>query len=149
MYRYVILIYPKCSILDPCNGVTCGTGLKAVSSLGVCQCLQVKIPLIRNAHKLILQYYKTVCKQLLSSFCNANFQIYIDSVALTQIAQAQPMAKNVLVASVYVEQILNAQEQHPFVDQLLQQRLPPQMRLQLVMYVNISYFDCPLSYFIY
>ena len=144
MYRYVILIYPKCSILDPCNGVTCGTGLKAVSSLGVCQCLQVKIPLIRNAHKLILQYNK----QLLSSFCNANFQIYIDSVALTQIAQAQPMAKNVLVASVYVDPILNVQEQHPFVDQLLQQRLQQQMLLQLVMYVNILYFDCPFSNYI-
>ena len=69
-------------------------------------------------------------------------------MALTQIAQAQPTAKNVLVASVYVDPIQNVQEQHPFVDQLLQQRLPPQMRLQLVMYVNISYFDCPLSSFI-
>ena len=141
MYRYVILIYPKCSILDPCNGVTCGTGLKTVAALGVCQCLQVKITLIRHAYKLVLEY------KLLSSFCNAYFPIYIDSVPLTQIAQAQPMAKNVLVASVYVDPILNVQEQHPFVDQLLQQRLQQQMLLQLVMYVNILYFDCPFSNF--
>ena len=78
----------------------------------------------------------------MSSFFNAYVPFYIDSVALTQIAQAQPMAKNVLVASVYVEQILNAQEQHPFVDQLLQPRLQPQIVLHLVMYVNISYFYC-------
>ena len=58
-------------------------------------------------------------------------------MALTQIAQAQPTAKNVLVASVYVDPIQNVQEQHPFVDQLLQQRLQPQMLLQLVMYVNV------------
>ena len=144
MYRYAILIYPKCSILDPCNGVTCGTGLKAVSSLGVCQCLQVKIPLIRHAYKLV--FYKN--KKLLSSFCNAYTPIYIYSVPLTQIAQAQPTAKNVLVASVYVDPILNVQEQHPFVDQLLQQRLQQQMLLQLVMYVNTLYFDCPFPNFI-
>ena len=141
MYRYAILIYHKCSILDPCNGVTCGTGLKAVSALGVCQCLQVKIPLIRHAYKLRLQYNK----KLLSSFCDVYFPIHIDSVPLTQIAQAQPMAKNVLVASVYVDPILNVQEQHRFVDQLLQQRLQQQMLLQLVMYVNILYFDYPFS----
>ena len=58
------------------------------------------------------------------------------------------MAKNVLVASVYVDPILNVQEQHPFVDQLLQQRLQQQMHLQLVMYVNILYFDCPFSNYI-
>ena len=81
----------------------------------------------------------------MSSFFNAYVPIYIDSVALTQIAQAQPMAKNVLVASVYVDPIQNVQEQHPFVDQLLQQRLQPQMRLQLVMYVKILYFDCQFS----
>ena len=147
MYRYVILIYPKCSILDPCNGVTCGTGLKTVAALGVCQCLQVKITLIRHAYKLVSEY--KVCKKLLSSFCNAYFPIYIDSVPLTQIAQAQPMAKNVLVASVYVDPILNVQEQHRFVDQLLQQRLQQQMLLQLVMYVNILYFDYPFSNFMY
>ena len=73
----------------------------------------------------------------MSSFFNAYVPFYIDSVALTQIAQAQPMAKNVLVASVYVDPIQNVQEQHPFVDQLLQQRLQPQMLLQLVMYVNV------------
>ena len=27
------------SLLDPCTGVTCGTGLTATSTLGVCQCL--------------------------------------------------------------------------------------------------------------
>ena len=144
MYIYVILIYPKCSILDPCNGVTCGTGLKAVSALGVCQCLQVKIPLIRHAYKLRLHYNK----KLLSSFCNVYFPIHTDSVPLTQIAQAQPTAKNVLVASVYVDPILNAQEQLPFVDQLLLQRLQLQMLLQLVMYANILYSDCPFSNFI-
>ena len=146
LYIYVILIYPKCSILDPCNGVTCGTGLKAVSALGVCQCLQVKIPLIRHAYKLIL-IYKIVCKKLLSSFCDVYFPIHIDSVPLTQIAQAQPTVKNVLVASVYVDPILNVQEQHPFVDQLLLQRLQLQMLLQLVMYANILYSDCPFSNF--
>ena len=144
MYIYVILIYPKCSILDPCNGVTCGTGLKAVSALGVCQCLQVKIPLIRHAYNLRLHYNK----KLLSSFCNVYFPIHIDSVPLTQIAQAQPTAKNVLVASVYVDPILNVQEQLPFVDQLLLQRLQLQMLLQLVMYANILYSDCPFSNFI-
>ena len=60
-------------------------------------------------------------------------------MALTQIAQAQPMAKNVLVASVYVDPIQNVQEQHPFVDQLLQQKLQPQMPLQLVMYGNMLF----------
>ena len=59
------------------------------------------------------------------------------------------MAKNVLVASVYVDPILNVQEQHRFVDQLLQQRLQQQMLLQLVMYANILYFDCPFSNFYY
>ena len=73
----------------------------------------------------------------MSSFFFFYVPFYIDSVALTQIAQAQPMAKNVLVASVYVDPIQNVQEQHPFVDQLLQQRLQPQMLLQLVMYVNV------------
>ena len=60
MYRYVKLIYPKCSILDPCNGVTCGTGLKTVAALGVCQCLQVKITLIRHAYKLVSEYKAAV-----------------------------------------------------------------------------------------
>ena len=58
------------------------------------------------------------------------------------------MAKNVLVASVYVDPILNVQEQHRFVDQLLQQRLQQQMLLQLVMYANISYFDCPTRFYV-
>ena len=75
----------------------------------------------------------------MSSFFNAYVPFYIDSVALTQIAQAQPMAKNVLVASVYVDPIQNVQEQHPFVDQLLQQKLQPQMPLQLVMYGNMLF----------
>ena len=30
------------SLLDPCKGVTCATGKKAVASLGICQCLEVK-----------------------------------------------------------------------------------------------------------
>ena len=35
--------------LDPCNGVTCATGTVAVSALGICQCLEVRILQIRYA----------------------------------------------------------------------------------------------------
>ena len=39
----------ECLFLDPCNGVTCATGTVAVSALGICQCLEVRILQIRYA----------------------------------------------------------------------------------------------------
>ena len=45
-FCYIIFSPTSCSplsfhnsLLDPCTGVTCGTGLTATSTLGVCQCL--------------------------------------------------------------------------------------------------------------
>ena len=37
-----MLVHFTHSLLDPCKGVTCATGKKAVASLGICQCLEVK-----------------------------------------------------------------------------------------------------------
>ena len=57
------------SLLDPCKGVTCATGKKAVASLGICQCLEVKFIMENVPFQIFIVRYKKV----LSHFRNHQF----------------------------------------------------------------------------
>ena len=107
----------ECLFLDPCNGVTCATGTVAVSALGICQCLEVRILQIRYA----LYYYGFKRYPI---FAMLVFDFVLNSVPQIQIAQhLQPRTGYALGGYVPAERLVGCVRrhlEHPFAEKLIQ-----------------------------